>query len=65
MGKQHNKVIKRRRRKLYLKRKTELEKQNAVRQKKTAKPAVEKKEEAAPAKKAAKKTAAKKEASEG
>jgi len=60
MGKQHNKIIKRRRRKIYLKRKAELEKQNAVRQKKTtAKPATEtkavKKEVAkkAPAKKAA------------
>jgi len=60
MGKQHNKIIKRRRRKVYLKRKAELEKQNAVRQKKIAKPAAEK-APAQPVKKApAKKTPAKK-----
>jgi len=62
MGKQHNKIIKRRRRKNYLKRKAELEKQSAVLNKKAPKAAT-KKEAAkkAPAKKAAaKKTAAKK-----
>ncbi len=57
MGKQHNKIIKRRRRKNYLKRKTELQKQNAVRNK-VAKPAAA--AEAAPEKKAAKKVAKKK-----
>ena len=54
MGKQHRKVIKRRRRKDYLKRKKELEKTNQVLSKKADKPAPKK-----AAKKAAKKVAKK------
>ncbi len=53
MGKQHNKIIKRRRRKNYLKRKAEIAKQSSPQ----AKP--EKVEKAAPAKKTAKKVAKK------
>ncbi len=51
MGKQHNKIIKRRRRRNYVKRKTELEKQSAALK---GKPAADKK---APVKKAAAKKA--------
>ncbi len=55
MGKQYNKVLKRRRRKAYLSRKKALDASGAVVKK--SKPAAKK---SAPAKKAAKKTAAKK-----